>query len=358
MPSMAAVPASAGKNKPQPTQHQSALQALELSQKAFAEGKFQQALRLLLKIEQQPNLSDEIRARVLLEMGITHSVLNHHEQAAPAMKSALQLDPLIDLSSQEVKSSALNLFLSTRERLRGMIELTADKQEQAEAKIDGEKCGFLPYKGTLRIGRHEVEVISEDKLWQAKQSLVIFADRLSSVHVILKPVQAALSINTTPPGAEVMIDRTRQGYSPLGPILISPGKHRLQLQLFGHLPYKQDVFVAGGKKDYLQIALKAMSGTHLLAVPNAKYHQQGRPKRLWTWIFASTAVFSGAIGLGFGIWAKNGYAQYQEAAAQGNEARYLELREAVPARAWVANSSLIFAGACAITSGILYFLQK
>jgi hypothetical protein len=65
-----------------------------------------------------------------------------------------------------------------------------------------------------------------------------------------------LVINSSPPGARILIDGKNSGRISPSVIPVKPGKHRVRLELEGFKPFESDINVAANKPGILNPTLK------------------------------------------------------------------------------------------------------
>ncbi len=70
---------------------------------------------------------------------------------------------------------------------------------------------------------------------------------------------ARLAVATRPAGAEVMLDGRRIGRTPLAPVPVTPGRHRLRLTAEGYAAWEQTVETPAGETLRLDVTLRAPS---------------------------------------------------------------------------------------------------
>ena len=72
---------------------------------------------------------------------------------------------------------------------------------------------------------------------------------------------AGLFVSTEPRGIEVLIDDTSIGVTPdVEPILLAPGRYRVELRADGFLPETRSVEVRGGETRFVHVVMTAISG--------------------------------------------------------------------------------------------------
>lgn len=77
--------------------------------------------------------------------------------------------------------------------------------------------------------------------------------------------------------------------------------------------------------------------------------------RRWTWITAAGSLVTGIVGMGLGIAAHVDYGTYKNSGTPSSQ--YADLESGVSAKATGANVMFVVAGALAITTAVLYFVE-
>jgi hypothetical protein len=123
------------------------------------------------------------------------------------------------------------------DQYRGKTPLTLDSLDPGTYTVVVSKFGYTPQTATVRINSGE----------QAEVTVTLAAER------------GSLSVNTTPPGANVSLDGIAVGISPgiLSDIL--PGNHTLTVTREGYLPVEQQVVITAGETSPAAITLVPVS---------------------------------------------------------------------------------------------------
>lgn len=91
---------------------------------------------------------------------------------------------------------------------------------------------------------------------------------------------AGLFVSTEPRGVEVLVDDTPIGVTPdVEPILLAPGRYRVELRADGFLPETRSVEVRDGETRFVHVVMTAISGgsVRVRAVPAARVVLDGEP---------------------------------------------------------------------------------
>jgi len=119
--------------------------------------------------------------------------------------------------------------------------------EKAVITLNGESRGVTPVTipdvpvGDVDLG------LSSPGYENLTTRVAIQEGAVTEVHAILTPASGTLSVNTKPPGAEIFIDRTMRGVSPLILSNMSPGNYTLEIRKEGFNSTTREVMIIGGR---------------------------------------------------------------------------------------------------------------
>ena len=144
------------------------------------------------------------------------------------------------------------------------LSVTSDPLE-ANVLVDGAVVGRSPYQGVLQPGEHTVAVELEGH--QRRERKVSAREgRDASISFVLSalPKRPALSVESDPVGAQVLVDGKERGRTPLI-VALPPGKHEVVLHKEGRrdvateidMPAEQDLSIR------LDLAVAVRSGSRL-----------------------------------------------------------------------------------------------
>ncbi len=122
---------------------------------------------------------------------------------------------------------------------------------------------------------------------------------------------AHLTITSTPPGAEIILNDTIVGTTPLSePLLVDAGEQRVELRKQGYVSRTQQVKLAGGDEGSVSTTLVAEEQPRTVIVERDKGPtvREERPSWLWASWTATGVLAAGAVATGvFGISKVNEY---------------------------------------------------
>ena len=209
----------------------------------------------------------------------------------------------------------------------------------AKLRIDGQYLGQTPWKGTIEPGRRQFD-ITLDGYRSVSRTLMAQAGQRVRLSFILIPegLGGLFSLYTNPEGANVMIDQTFVGTSPILAFPLSKGLHTYQVIQAGFIPETRQVYIEEGQNIEQNLSLSPQRG-RLSATD------------LWpAWTLMGIGVASGILGGIFGYQALNAYQNADTLARfDGTPEKYVEYRDNV--RDLETFSS--FADGMWITSGLL-----
>lgn len=168
-----------------------------------------------------------IKARAHLHRGFALASLEKVPAAEAEFVAALREDPLVEVDASRVKERLVRLFRQSREKLTGVLEISAD--HEAAVRVDDVASGSAPLRQSLRVGRHVVEAQSPDGAWRSERTeAVVPVDGKLSLALRMSPVLGSLRLTSSPSGARVSVDGVERGQTPLE-LQLPVGKHELRL---------------------------------------------------------------------------------------------------------------------------------
>lgn len=120
----------------------------------------------------------------------------------------------------------------------------------ASVSLDGESVGVVPETGILIIrdlvpGNHVVQV-SKQGYATATNDVYVSKNEIKKVPITLTAADnGPLSITSTPPGAQVILDGQPVGVTPLTLPDVSGGQHSIVLKMEGYNDYTENISVTG-----------------------------------------------------------------------------------------------------------------
>jgi formylglycine-generating enzyme required for sulfatase activity len=148
-------------------------------------------------------------------------------------------------------------------------DITIDSiPDNATVLIDGQPAGRTPLTIELLAGDHEIELKAAlFKPWQIR--LTVKANQPQVLDPVrLQPVNGTLSVQTNPPGANVMLSNTFVGQTPTKLSLSATTPHLIQLSKAGYETENRKVSVISATSKTLSVKLKPKLGViHLVVAP-------------------------------------------------------------------------------------------
>jgi eukaryotic-like serine/threonine-protein kinase len=118
----------------------------------------------------------------------------------------------------------------------------------AEVWLDDHSRGTAPVSlADLQPGRHKIRVEAAGYA-PAELSLEIPPGAPPPpLRFVMEPVAARIAVTSEPPGARVQLDGRAVGSTPLEPMAIPPGRHRVQVDKAGFTPFSREVVTMMGE---------------------------------------------------------------------------------------------------------------
>ncbi len=148
------------------------------------------------------------------------------------------LDTEIDVGAPADQSFALTLT-----KLPGIVTLTTEPEVGAQVVLDGVVLGTTPLVDVeITPGVHQLELTAERYLPAASELDVAGAGERQAFAVSLTPAWGVVSLNTSPPGATVLVDGAEAGITPAA-LEIMSGEHDIEVRLAGYNAWRSKVLV-------------------------------------------------------------------------------------------------------------------
>jgi|GEM_PF-2123539 len=114
--------------------------------------------------------------------------------------------------------------------------------------IDGKEVGKSPWEGSVKAGKHSVEIKAKGYKMEAKE-IVLEADeeRLLTFHPQIAGKPSRLILKSNVQGAEVFIEGKRSGAIPIKPLDFPAGIVRVKVMAPGYITWEGDIELAEGK---------------------------------------------------------------------------------------------------------------
>ena len=316
--------------------------AVDLAQEAAAaykDGRFKDAIKAFKAANQlQPDpVLDVNIGRCYEKLGQLSEALLHCKVA---------------LSASGANSSVRKAAQACVVRLEPKLERATFKLKSvptnATVRIDGRVVGQTPWAGKVAPGRRQLDMTFEGHRPYSR-SVIAAAGKIYNHTAQLIPdnVGALLTITTVPPGAEVRLDGSVLGRSPVRRVPVDTGSFNVEIRLDGHIT------------QYLSASLS--EGSHLektiTLVPNDGIRLKEEPR--WpAWTLVGTGLTMATVGAVFGVRALSQRNKARDLATTSQSASdYSAYRNAVDSfRTSQVTADLLYVGGIlSITSGLLFF---
>ena len=185
-------------------------------------------------IELSGGLSFQIGPRYLLRSGeyqLRLSNAGYHDR---------EIDLMVGEEAAQTHQYALN-------PLPGRVSVSSGELAGARVSIGGADIGETPVTGaTVEAGDYEL-VVSLDRYLQFTTAVSIEGREIEQqFEVELEPAWAEVSLQSEPPGAEVLVDGESAGHTPLLAEILQ-GRRSLTLRLPRHQAWQQSIELAAGE---------------------------------------------------------------------------------------------------------------
>ena len=275
--------------------------AMRQAVQLYSEGKFRSALSMLETIWNRAATEAEDRAQIQLYIGLCQAALGN--SPIEAFGRAVQEDAQVELDAAQHHPRIVNAFRSVQRKLTGVLKLDGPT-DSAVIRIDGIQR-VPPLTQRFLVGEHLIEAaIPGDDSYFSRQIRVDAGDVIEIR--VPKPTPRA------------------KGVSEAVPVTLEG---------------------AGAR-------------------PNRSAAASGR---FWTWVTGGAAIAAAGVAAGFSVVAVNDKnaadslfdaVEAGEQPAEPNRHRYEQLQDDVSTNQTIANVSWGIAGALAITSLILFFVER
>ena len=147
------------------------------------------------------------------------------------------------------------------EKLPGLLSIKTGPVQGAEVMVDGISVGVTPLDSApIEAGHHELTVTAQRYLPVTKMIEMEGMEKSQSMDIALEPGWGTLKIESIPEGAEVWLNDTQEGVTPL---ITEPmkGAYRVELKKDGWAPVSENIEVEpGGVIEMEPIKLRKVSG--------------------------------------------------------------------------------------------------
>lgn len=145
------------------------------------------------------------------------------------------------------------------------LVISSDPSE-CSVVVNGEYKGKTPLTvGNLYPGTYTINVTKFGYMpYSTVVELITGAE--ATVTAFLPPERGTLSVNTTPEGAQVLLDGAVAGSAPVTLINVLPGEHNLTVTKEGYIPVQQQVMIEAGRTTPVSLTMSAVSPLQALPI--------------------------------------------------------------------------------------------
>lgn len=192
------------------------------------------------------------------------------------------------------------------------------------------------------------------------------SDALSAAAELQKGL-AQLTVLCDRAGAVIGLDGRSVGNAPLlGPLWVTPGQHQVSAAWAGTSPILETVRVAAGAQSTVTLTIPGLASRVPAAslgtsAPSPATSPGWWLGRQWTWVAAGSTILLTGAAVGFGLSFKSRYDELDRSCGSQSPGRLgcsESDRSAVQTRATVANVFWGLAGAAALTTTVLFVLER
>ena len=233
--------------------------ALDASRTEAAE-RFDRGIHLVDAGDLSGGLAEFLRAYalvpapvVLYNVGLVYAAMNRPVDSARALDKALA-------SAQSLKPEnvdrAKQVLTEQREKI-GQVEVIANVKD-GTVEVDNVEVAKLPLATPLEVsgGPHVIGVISPGYAPTRQEILVAGRQRVQArlQLVAIEGLLAHIEVRCRLPAADVMVDGTRVGKTPLeASVTVAPGKHSVEVRRSGYLPVSREITLQDGARGELTL---------------------------------------------------------------------------------------------------------
>jgi hypothetical protein len=143
----------------------------------------------------------------------------------------------IEVAGRENKLVDIKLGALTQ---GGRLSVTEAHGTQVDVRVDGASVGRTPWEGTLPVGPHTITLKGEGSLGAAPASVDVKLNQLSSLSLVVEPLECSLQVVPSPRSASVALDGVNVGQGVWeGPLRC--GGHKVEVAAEGFLPLTRTV---------------------------------------------------------------------------------------------------------------------
>ncbi len=309
-----------------------AFQAFQNNDFDTALSKYEQALEFL----KHPS--------IMVNLATVYEHLEQNAKAFSICKEALTSE-LLTPAIQKVADDCVARIEPKLNEIQATID---SRPSKANIKIDGEDMGKTPWQGVLKPGRRQID-FDLDGYSPVSKSVSPTAGSRVDLKVTLHPLGLGtlMTIRSNPENANIMLDGSFIGQTPLNSYQAAAGAHQLEIYLAGYLRETRAIMLREGEPFQEKFYLQPERGNIA-------------SKTAWpAWGFLGAGVLTAGFGGFFGYQALDARNQADSLArTDGTEAGRYAYRDQVNQMHANQNASdiLWISSGVLITTGLIWWL--
>jgi len=147
----------------------------------------------------------------------------------------------------------------TLQSLPGSIRIASEPSE-ATVLINGQNMGKTPYSmASIAQGNYKIELLAEN-FKPFSRVVRVHSGQLTELKASMEVISGSLFVQSHPSNAQVFMDGTFMGVTPLLLENVTPGTTSIALRLKGYSDHKETVRILPGKKAEVNAAINRQTG--------------------------------------------------------------------------------------------------
>ena len=213
-------------------------------------------------IESTPaNASIEIDSLLKLKLADRYLLLSGDHPLSMKAEGYYDLDLTLTIGKEPSQQFAFEL-----QRLPGHLQVNTSPAVTAEVILDGIAMGSTPIRlADITPGKHVLSIIA-DRYFPLEENIEIEGlDKEQVFDATLTPAWAELQFDSTPAGADIIVDEEIVGQTPFTAEVLE-GRHDVRVKLAGYKPWQESVnVIANQAMEFSGITLELADATVFLA---------------------------------------------------------------------------------------------
>jgi len=191
-----------------------------------------------------------------VQMGGRYLLRSGSHRVSAELEGYYPLDEVIEVGQSPDQSVRLEFT-----KLPGLITFTTEPDVGADVHVDGVSLGTAPLTDIeITPGRHRVEYFAERYLSEVLELDVVGEHQRQTLPAMLTPNWAPVSVTSRPAGAEVLVDGTAAGPTPVV-LELGAGERQVEVRLRGYNAWRDTITVLADQPMTLpEVALTQADG--------------------------------------------------------------------------------------------------